>query len=205
MASELSEGHIRSGAVMTVLGPVPVADLGVTLMHEHTLLDTSSWWKRPCCASDIGFAERPIEISMIGDLRMNPFLNRDNCGLLDVKVAIEELAHFVEYGGRTVVDPTNVGKVYPGCITEIMAVPWQADFRDCDGGAWWPSQRPDIAMTDGNNIPGSQATWEDPIPEGDHQGMVDHVLQLGFIVAEQAGGQRVFVEADRDPQFPRNA
>jgi phosphotriesterase-related protein len=40
---------------------------------------------------------------------MNPFLNRDNCGLLDVKVAIEELAHFVEYGGRTVVDPTNVG------------------------------------------------------------------------------------------------
>ena len=46
---------------------------------------------------------------MIGDLRMNPFLNRDNCGLLDVKAAVEELGHFVEYGGRTVVDPTNVG------------------------------------------------------------------------------------------------
>jgi hypothetical protein len=60
-------------------------------------------------------------------------------------------------------------------------------------------------MTDGNNIPASQATWEDPIPEGDHQGMVDHVLQLGFIVAGQAGGRRVFVETDRDPQFPRNA
>lgn len=26
-------------------------------------------------------------------------------------------------------DPSNVGKVYPGCLTEIMAVPWQADFR----------------------------------------------------------------------------
>ena len=101
-------------------------------------------------------------------------------------------------------DPTNAGKVYPGCLSEIMAVPWQADFRDCDGGQWWPSQRPDIAMTDGNKIPGSQANWEDPIPEGDHQGMVDHVLQLGFIVAAQAGGQRVFVEADRDPQFPRD-
>jgi phosphotriesterase-related protein len=100
---------VQSGMVRTVLGPIPVDAMGVTLMHEHTLLDTSSWWKRPCCASDIGFAERPIEISMIGDLRMNPFLNRDNCGLLDVKVAIEELAHFVEYGGRTVVDPTNVG------------------------------------------------------------------------------------------------
>ncbi len=46
---------------------------------------------------------------MIGDLRMNPFLNRDNCGLLDTKAAIEELNHFVEYGGKTIVDPTNLG------------------------------------------------------------------------------------------------
>jgi phosphotriesterase-related protein len=100
---------VNSGMVRTVLGPIPVEAMGVTLMHEHILLDTSSWWKRPCCASDIGFAERPLDISMIGDLRMNPFLNRDNCGLLDAKVAIEELGHFVEYGGRTVVDPTNLG------------------------------------------------------------------------------------------------
>jgi phosphotriesterase-related protein len=40
---------------------------------------------------------------------MNPFLNRDNCGLLDAEVATDELMRFVEYGGRTVVDPTNVG------------------------------------------------------------------------------------------------
>lgn len=100
---------VHSGSVRTVLGPIAVEDMGVTLMHEHILLDTSSWWKRPCCASEIGFAERPLDIAMIGDLRMNPFLNRDNCGLLDVNVAIEELGAFVEYGGRTVVDPTNLG------------------------------------------------------------------------------------------------
>jgi len=102
-------------------------------------------------------------------------------------------------------DHTNVGKVYPGCLTEIMAVPWQADFRDCDGGVWWPSQRPDIAMTDPHNIPASQSPWEAPIPEGDHQGMVDHVLQLGFIVGTQINGQIVFLEVDRDPKFPREA
>lgn len=100
---------VHSGMVRTVLGPIPVDSIGVTLMHEHILLDTSSWWKRPCCASDLGFAQRPLDISMIGELRMNPFLNRDNCGLLDVKVAIEELNYFVELGGRTVVDPTNLG------------------------------------------------------------------------------------------------
>ena len=100
---------VHSGLVRTVLGPIPVEAMGVTLMHEHILLDASSWWRRPCCGSEIAIAERPLDISMIGDLRMNPFLNRDNCGLLDVKAAIEELNHFVEYGGKTVVDPTNLG------------------------------------------------------------------------------------------------
>ena len=100
---------VHSGLVRTVLGPIPVEAMGVTLMHEHVLLDASSWWKRPCCGSEIAVAERPLDISMIGDLRMNPFLNRDNCGLLDVKAAIEELNHFVEYGGKTIVDPTNLG------------------------------------------------------------------------------------------------
>ena len=100
---------VHSGLVRTVLGPIPVEAMGVTLLHEHILLDASSWWKRPCCGSEIAIAERALDISMIGDLRMNPFLNRDNCGLLDVRAAIEELSHFVEYGGRTVVDPTNLG------------------------------------------------------------------------------------------------
>src|SRR6185312_15450046 len=47
---------VHSGKVMTVLGPVPVEAIGVTLMHEHIVLDTSSWWRRPCCATDIGLA-----------------------------------------------------------------------------------------------------------------------------------------------------
>jgi L-Lysine epsilon oxidase N-terminal/L-lysine epsilon oxidase C-terminal domain len=100
-------------------------------------------------------------------------------------------------------DHTNLGKVFPGCLTEIMAVPWQADFIECDDGVWWPSQRPDIAMTKADAIPGSQVEWADPIGVVDHQGMVDHALQLGFVVPQQVGGQTVMIEQDRDPQFPR--
>jgi phosphotriesterase-related protein len=100
---------VRSGQVMTVLGPIPVEAMGVTLMHEHILLDTSSWWRRPCCASHIALAEKPIDITMIGELRMNPFLNRDNCFLLDTDLAVEELGKFAELGGATVVDPTCLG------------------------------------------------------------------------------------------------
>ena len=100
---------IRSGSVMTVLGPMPVESMGVTLMHEHILLDTSSWWKRPCCASEIAIAEQPVSIEIIGELRMNPFLNRDNCFLLDVDLAMGELNRFADLGGHTVVDPTCFG------------------------------------------------------------------------------------------------
>jgi phosphotriesterase-related protein len=108
-ATKRSAVGVETGTVMTVLGPIPVEAMGITLMHEHIVLDTSSWWKRPCCATDIGLAEKPLDIAMIGELRMNPFLNRDNCGLYDADVAAEELMRFVELGGRTVVDPTNVG------------------------------------------------------------------------------------------------
>jgi len=95
--------------VMTVLGPLPVEKMGTTLMHEHILLDTSSWWKRPCCASEIAIAEQPVSMEILGELRMNPFLNRDNCFLLDVDLAMGELNRFADLGGHTVVDPTCFG------------------------------------------------------------------------------------------------
>ena len=98
-------------------------------------------------------------------------------------------------------DRTNAAKVYPGCLTEIMALPWQADFLDCDGGVWWPTQRPDKVVTDARVVPGSKKDWENPI--NDYEPMVDHVLQLGFIVPQQVNGETVFVEVDRDPAFPR--
>jgi L-Lysine epsilon oxidase N-terminal/L-lysine epsilon oxidase C-terminal domain len=98
-------------------------------------------------------------------------------------------------------DRTNAAKVYPGCLTEIMALPWQADFFACDGGVWWPTQRPDRVVTDPQVVPGSKQDWEKPID--DYQPMVDHVLRLGFVVPKQVDDDVVFVEVERDPQFPR--
>ena len=33
-----------------------------------------------------------------------------------------------------------------GSLTEKMALPWQADFADCQD-SWWPSQRPSCVTT----------------------------------------------------------
>ena len=57
----------------------------------------------------MAIAEAPVSIENIGELRMNPFLSRDNCFLLDVNLAVGELGRFSELGGDTVVDPTNFG------------------------------------------------------------------------------------------------
>jgi len=99
-------------------------------------------------------------------------------------------------------DRTNSGKVYPGCLSEIMALPWQADFLACEG-MWWPTQRPRTVMTRANSIPGSAANWRLPIRGGDFEAMVDNTMRLGFILPTQSGDQTVFVESERDPGFPR--
>jgi phosphotriesterase-related protein len=100
---------VESGYAMSVLGPVAVADLGVTLMHEHILLDASSKLQVPCDCAARAFAERPVAMEMLGQLRLNPVGNRDNCQLLDADLAVEELRQYTELGGRTVVDATPIG------------------------------------------------------------------------------------------------
>ncbi|MEY8712758.1 phosphotriesterase family protein [Mangrovibacter phragmitis] len=100
---------VNSGSVMTVLGPLPVGEMGVTLMHEHILLDAAGKWVPPCCCSDRHIAEAPVSIENLGELSLNPLMSRDNCQLFDADVAIEELMKYRALGGETVVDPTNLG------------------------------------------------------------------------------------------------
>lgn len=95
--------------VQTVLGSIPADELGITLMHEHLLLDATPWFKEPEEASRRYLAHRPVSIDMLGALRNDPFLCRDNCELLDENVAIEEASLFRQVGGNTIVDPTCRG------------------------------------------------------------------------------------------------
>lgn len=112
-ADELGESMagigVESGSVMTVLGPIPVAELGLTLMHEHIFLDAGSWWQEPAEATRKHLARQPVDIRNLGELRLDPFVSRDNCDLLDETVAIEELQQVRALGGQSLIDPTNVG------------------------------------------------------------------------------------------------
>jgi phosphotriesterase-related protein len=107
--SELSQAHIRSGQVMTVLGPIAAEDLGVTLMHEHLLNDCSCWWHKPEQPARRQLACEPVHSGILGELRMDPFVNLDNCRLDDERLAAAELLPVADLGGRSVVDPTCAG------------------------------------------------------------------------------------------------
>lgn len=120
--SELSEAHVRSGKVMTVRGPVPADALGPTLMHEHILNDCRCWWNKPAEPEREPLAHGPVEPSILGELRMDPFVNLHNCALDNEALAVEELKPVAALGGRTVVDPTcrGIGR-NPQALTRIAA------------------------------------------------------------------------------------
>lgn len=109
MVRELSQGHVRSGQVMTVRGPIAAEELGVTLMHEHILNDCRCWWHAPRTKERQYLTERFVCMEILGELRQDPFVNKHNITLDDEPLAVTELKAFASAGGRTVVEPTCWG------------------------------------------------------------------------------------------------
>jgi phosphotriesterase-related protein len=97
------EAAPHSDTAMTVAGPVPVDQLGVTLVHEHIMVDGWVWFQEPE-ESARHLRDIPVDKSMYEQLRVNPYTNRDNVFMLDEDIAAEELNIFRKLGGGTAVD-----------------------------------------------------------------------------------------------------
>ena len=95
-----------SGKAQSVLGPVDGDAMGITLPHEHLLIDFKVMFAEPAAASDKGRAWEPVSLANLGWVRQNFNANLDNLRLLDEQVAQDEILLFKHAGGRTVVDPT---------------------------------------------------------------------------------------------------
>ena len=94
------------GQIQTVLGAVAPEAIGVTLPHEHLLIDFKVMFAEPAGASDKGRAWEPVSLANLGWVRQNFNANLDNLRLLDERVAQDEILLFKRAGGGTVVDPT---------------------------------------------------------------------------------------------------
>jgi phosphotriesterase-related protein len=94
------------GHVQTVLGPIAPEAIGITLPHEHLLIDFEVMFVEPAAAADKGRAWEPVSLANLGWVRQNFNANLDNLRLVDEQTARDEILLFKDAGGATVVDPT---------------------------------------------------------------------------------------------------
>lgn len=98
-----------AGKAQTVLGPIPAEELGITLPHEHLLIDFRFMYREPEGAGGRGRGLEPVGLRNHYEISYDWTRNLDNLQLLDEATAIEEALLYRREGGRTLVDPTNMG------------------------------------------------------------------------------------------------
>ena len=104
----MKSGELR-GKVQTVLGLISPGDLGVTLPHEHCLVDASVWFEEPKVSNEKVLAYQPVSLETLGWIRYHPSNNLDNISLSDEEVAIKETLRYKYAGGNSLVDLTPIG------------------------------------------------------------------------------------------------
>lgn len=97
-----------SAHAMTVGGPVPGTDLGITLPHEHLLVRVPKFVD----FDDVTLRarqEEPITMENLGWVRQYWTYSADNLRMTSEKLAIAEVSRFVAAGGSTLIDVTVPG------------------------------------------------------------------------------------------------
>lgn len=107
---------------ITVRGEKSSGEMGITLTHEHTLIDLRGVF-RPLAEEQLGekgFIKEPIILENRGELVYKCFLFEDNLYQDNIDVVTKELKKFKEAGGSTLVDVTlrNIGR-NPDALEEI--------------------------------------------------------------------------------------
>lgn len=99
----------RSGKIQTVLGPIEPSELGVTVTHEHALIDLSCYFKMPEEASERWYIDAPFTMDIRGNIGKRWSHNKAVQLLIDEKVQTEEIYKFYLAGGQSIVDTTSIG------------------------------------------------------------------------------------------------
>lgn len=107
-----------TGLARTVLGDVPVSELGTTLIHEHLYMDCSG------LAAAHGYIPDPdpgeFTILAAAECRWNPGAHPDNYRFTEHEPVLEDLIDYRTLGGGTVVDatPVDLGR-NPHALTQL--------------------------------------------------------------------------------------
>ena len=134
--------------IVGVRGVFDAAELGVALLHEHLFVDaTAGVWDPPEKWKG-GLKDVPVDASLAWLLRDDPFCSIDNCMLDDLDATCEELAPFLQEGGRTVVDVSCTGMGRRA--QDLVAVSERTGLNIVAGAGWYleHSHPPDVRVAD---------------------------------------------------------
>jgi phosphotriesterase-related protein len=97
--------------IQTVLGSISKDELGITLPHEHLLVDTTYRlnYRKPTDPFKISLVNAPVTLENLGEIRRDTTFSKDNHRLDDIRLAIEELNRFKRAGGNSLVEMTLPG------------------------------------------------------------------------------------------------
>ncbi len=93
-----------TGKAQTVLGIIDADSLGVTLPHEHLLMDFSATFVEPTEASERKLAHQPITLENLYWVRLHRSNSAGNLNLTDEQLAIKEALLYKWAGGDTIVE-----------------------------------------------------------------------------------------------------
>ncbi|OLB29626.1 MAG: hypothetical protein AUH05_21470, partial [Ktedonobacter sp. 13_2_20CM_53_11] len=94
--------------IRTVLGPIAPEDLGITLGHEHLLIDLRGLWDNPP-PERAHLIEQEPTLENLGELIRNPYDSRLNLLIDDPELTVAELRRYRDAGGQALIDMTTVG------------------------------------------------------------------------------------------------
>lgn len=101
-----------AGKIITVEGPIPPEELGVTMTHEHLFIDMArGWFTEPDSSHKRKIANEPVSLENIGHIRQDMMAHQDNLLLDSFDEAVDEVKHYHHSGGDSIVDvtPKNTG------------------------------------------------------------------------------------------------
>ena len=106
----LSYIYMAKSRVETVLGAINAEDLGLTLPHEHVVMDCSYCCTQPATDEERERYNAPITMQNLNWLRHNLYKSKVNVSMYNEQEAvITDLKIFKQAGGATVVENTVIG------------------------------------------------------------------------------------------------
>ncbi|XP_076440280.1 N-acetyltaurine hydrolase-like [Babylonia areolata] len=100
----------RKNKIQTVCGLIEPAQMGLTLTHEHLMLQADRFFTPPSTARDQDKVEMPFTMNNLGWIHQNPYSYKPNLNFLqENETIVQEMKDYKSLGGQGIVENSSTG------------------------------------------------------------------------------------------------